>query len=264
MPLFRASPKDGVAWVTGASGGIGYALCLALAREGYTVAASARSIDKLEQLAREPLDKGRIIAFPLDVTDEDAARATVERIEAEIGPIALAVLNAGTSLPAAGGRVQPALFERVYEVNIFGVVRCLAPVIEKMKARKRGQVAIVGSLTAYFGLPTTAAYGSTKSALNTIAEAMRFDLRKINVRIQIINPGFVETAMTRLNKFPMPALMQTDAAAARMVAGLRSGGFEVVFPRRLAWPMKVVRMLPHGLRHALLFHLSGWNKRNYG
>ncbi len=264
MSLFRASPEDGVAWVTGASGGIGYALCVALAREGYTVAASARSVDKLETLTKETVGKGRILAFPLDVTDEDAARSTVERIEAELGPIALAVLNAGTSLPAAGSRVQPALYERVYDVNIFGVVRCLAPVVEKMKARKRGQIAIVGSLTAYFGLPTTAAYGSTKSALNTIAEALRFDLRKINVRIQMINPGFVETAMTRLNKFPMPALMQTDAAAARMVSGLRSGGFEVVFPRRLAWPKKLVRMLPHGLRHELLFRLSGWNKKSWG
>jgi len=264
MSLFRASPKDGVAWVTGASGGIGYALCVALAREGYTVVASARSVDKLEALTRESVGSGRIVAFPLDVTNEDAARATVERIEADLGPIAVAVLNAGTSLPAAGGRVQPALFERVYDVNIFGVVRCLAPAVEKMRARKRGQIAIVGSLTAYFGLPTTAAYGSTKSALNTIAEAMRFDLRKINIRIQIINPGFVETAMTRLNKFPMPALMQTDAAAARIVSGLKSGGFEVVFPRRLAWPMKLVRMLPHELRHWLLFRLSGWDKRNYG
>ena len=77
MSLFRASPKDGVAWVTGASGGIGYALCVALAREGYTVVASARSVDKLEALTRESVGSGRIVAFPLDVTNEDAARATV-------------------------------------------------------------------------------------------------------------------------------------------------------------------------------------------
>lgn len=261
MTSYRASPTDGIAWVTGASGGIGYALCLAMARAGYTVAASARSADKLEELAREPVGGGRIVAFPLDVTDEAAARQTVERIEAELGPIAVAVLNAGTSLPTGGVRVQPTAFERVYDVNVFGVVRCLAPVVERMKGRGKGQIAIVGSLTAYFGLPGATAYGSTKSAINTIAQSLRFDLHNMNIRIQIINPGFVDTAMTRLNRFPMPALMQVDAAADRIVKGLGSGGFEVTFPRRLAWPMKAIRLLPDSLLFPLLYRMTGWNKR---
>lgn len=264
MSLYRAAPSDGIAWVTGASGGIGHAVCLALARQGYTVAASARSEDKLAELTAEQVSPGRIVAFPADVTDEDGMRRTVERIEAELGPIALAVLNAGTSLPSQGDRIQPALFERIYDVNVFGVVRSLAPVIDSMKARRKGQVAIVGSLTAYFGLPTTAAYGATKSALNTMAESLRFDFEKMNIRIQIINPGFVDTPLTRKNKFPMPALIQTDSAARRIVDGIRSGGFEVTFPRRLAIPMKIIRLLPNALLYPLLNRITGWSKRPMG
>lgn len=261
MKTYRAAPQDGIAWITGASGGIGYALALALARQGYTVAASARSVDRLENLSKEAVPPGRIVPYPLDVTNEAEARAVVDSIEDELGPLALVVLNAGTSLPATGGRIQPPLFDRVYDVNMFGVVRCLAPAVERMKARGKGQIAVVGSLTAYFGLPGTAAYGATKAALNTMVESLRFDLNKLNIRIQIINPGFVDTAMTRLNRFPMPGLMQPDAAANRITEGLRSGGFEVTFPRRLAWPMKVVRLLPYSLLFPLLNRLTRSDRR---
>ncbi|MBP0440276.1 SDR family NAD(P)-dependent oxidoreductase [Tianweitania sediminis] len=261
MTKYRATPQDGTVWVTGASGGIGYALALALARAGYTVAASARSADRLDDLAKEAVAPGRIVPFPLDVTDEAKVRSVVERIEQELGPIALAVLNAGTSLPATGVRIQPPLYERVYDVNLFGVVRCMAPVVERMKARNKGQIAIVGSLTAYFGLPGTAAYGATKAALNAMAESLRFDFHTLDIRIQVINPGFVDTAMTRLNRFPMPGLMTPDAAAKRITSGLQDGGFEVTFPRRLAWPMKAVRLLPHAILFPLLFRLTRWGRR---
>src|SRR5690606_18900314 len=133
-------------------------------------------------------------------------------------------LNAGTYLPTRGERLEATNLVRVFEVNLFGVVYGLVPVVDRMRVRGRGHIAITGSVTAYFGLPSAAAYGATKAALNNMAEALRFDFEKMNIRIQIMNPGFVKTPLTHGASFPMPALMDVEEAAGAYVAGLERGG----------------------------------------
>lgn len=262
MTLYRASPKDGVAWVTGGSTGIGRCVALDLAREGYAVAVTARATDELAQVAQDAADlPGRVVPFPCDVTDAEAMVDTVARIEAELGPIVLALFNAGNYFPTRGERLDVENFTRTYEVNVFGVVHGLVPVVRRMQERRRGQVAVVGSVSSYFGWPTTAAYGATKAALNNMAESLKFDLDKLNIRIQVFNPGFVDTPLTEKNAFPMPALMPADKASMRIVAGLRSGGFETTFPRRFTWFLKFVRLFPQPLVFAFINRATGWGKR---
>lgn len=262
MAIYRASPKDGVAWITGASTGIGRSLALALAREGYTVAATARSDGKLDSVAGEAeAFLGRVIAFPCDVTDRAGMLETVAAIEAQLGGIALAVFNAGNFYPTRGDALDVDNFVRTYEINFFGVIYGLVPVVEKMQERGRGQIAIVGSVTGYGGLPLSAAYGASKAALNNMAESLKFDFDKMNIRVQIINPGFVDTPLTKKVKFPMPALMEVGKAAKRIADGLRTGGFELTFPRRFTWWMKLANLLPHSLYFAIMNWAMGWRKR---
>src|SRR5882757_8474959 len=124
---YRAKPADGVAWITGASSGIGRATARELARRGFTVAASARSADALEALSGEAkADSGRIIGHPCDVTDAAAMERAVAAIELAHGPIALAFLNAGISPPDGGLALDVQLFRKVFDVNVFGVVNGLA------------------------------------------------------------------------------------------------------------------------------------------
>ncbi|MDN2565986.1 SDR family NAD(P)-dependent oxidoreductase [Aquibium sp. A9E412] len=263
MALYRARPADGTAWVTGASTGLGRTLALDLARAGYTVAATARSEDKLADLAREAAGlAGRVMPFACDVTDRAAMADTLAAIETQAGPVALAVFNAGTFQPLRGERFEVEPFVKTIEINVFGVVHGLAPLIERMRARGRGQIAITGSVTAYFGLPSAAAYGASKAALNNMAEALRFDLEKLNIRIQMINPGFVDTPLTKKNRFAMPALMPAEKAAARIVQALRTGGFETTFPRRFTWSLKALRLFPHAVVHPVLNRATGWHRRN--
>lgn len=262
MPLYRADPRDGVAWVTGASTGIGRALALRLAGEGYTVAATARSAENLASLAEEASGlTGRVVAFPGDVTDEQAMAALVERIERNAGDIVLAVFNAGTYLATRGERLNLPNFKNTFELNLLGVVNCLAPLTERMRERGRGQIAFVASVTAYFGWPAAAAYGASKAALNNMAEALKFDFDKMNIRIQVINPGFVDTPLTQKNSFRMPALMPVERAAERLAAALRSGGFECSFPRRFTWLLKLLRLLPQPLRFRFINRVTGWDRR---
>jgi NAD(P)-dependent dehydrogenase (short-subunit alcohol dehydrogenase family) len=262
MELYRAKPEDGAAWVTGASSGIGRQLALDLARDGYSVAVTARSRDKLAALEAEASSlKGRIVAFPCDVTDEPAMRGTIEAIEAGLGPIALAIFNAGNYYPARGYALETDNYTKSFQINVFGVIFGLVPLVDRMRERGRGQIAIVGSATAYRGLPLASAYGATKAALNYMAESLKFDFDKINIRIQIVNPGFIETPLTRNNKFLMPALMQVGEASERIVRGLKTGGFEVSFPRRLTVMVKLFNLLPHPLYFWFINRALGRRKR---
>jgi NAD(P)-dependent dehydrogenase (short-subunit alcohol dehydrogenase family) len=262
MSLYRAQPRDGVAWITGASSGIGRRLALDLATAGWTVAASARGSDQLETLAAEATGlPGLILPMPLDITDSDACNAVALRIEAEAGPIALAVLNAGTYTATRGEKLDLAEFRKTFDLNVLGTVACMIAAVERMKTRGRGQVALVGSITSYVGFPAAASYGASKSALNFIAQSLKFDFDKLGIRIQVINPGFVETPLTGKNDFFMPGLMKVEDASARIVSGLARGGFEIAFPRRLAWTVAAIRLLPFAVRHAFLRWFTGWGKR---
>jgi NAD(P)-dependent dehydrogenase (short-subunit alcohol dehydrogenase family) len=262
MGLYRAQPGDGVAWVTGASAGIGRSLARDLVAEGYTVAITARDGERLATLVDEVTGlPGRILLFPCDVTDEGAMLKTVAAIEEEAGPIVLAVFNAGAFFPTRGERLDVQNFARTYELNILGTLYGLVPIVARMRARKRGHVALVGSVTAYFGLPTAAAYGSSKAALNNLAESLKFDFDKMNIRIQVINPGFVNTPLTEKSPFPMPALMSVEKASARLVRGLKTGGFEITFPRRFTWALKFARLAPYPAYFWFINWALGWSKR---
>ena len=262
MGLYRAHPDDGVAWVTGASSGIGKQIALDLASAGYTVAVTARSEQKLTALAASADQLGgRIIPFPCDLTDEAATGRTIAAIENTFGPIALAVLNAGNYFPTSIDRLDTKSFLNTYEINVFGVVYCLVPLINRMRERSRGHIVLTGSVSSYFGLPTTAAYGATKAALNNMVWSLKHDLDKVNIRIQIVNPGFIDTPLTAKNSFPMPALMPADQAAERVIRAIRSGGVEVTFPRRFTWVLKALGLLPLPVSHWVINRVTGWNRR---
>ena len=240
--MTRVRPEHGVAWVTGASAGIGRALAVQLAGRGFRVAVTARRADALQALAAEA--RG-IFAYPGDVTDAARMAEVVAAIEREQGPIALAVLNAGVYDVAERDGFERARVWRTIEANLGGVVACLDPLLPPMLARGRGQIALVASLAGYGGIPGSLAYGSAKAAMITMAEALA--LTYTSLTIQVVNPGFVATAMTAANDYPMPFMMSAEAAAARIAAGLARGGFEIAFPRRLVWPMKLAGLLPYPL-----------------
>ena len=232
------------AWITGASSGIGRDLARRLDGRVAHVAISARSSDKLRQIAA---DGSTTVDHPLDVTDARAVSETVERIETEAGPIDLAVLNAGTWHLLEPGELDPAAMRDGMDVNYFGTVNCLAALVPRMRARGRGHIAIVASVAGYRGLPRALAYGPTKAALINLAEGLRSELEPSGIRVSVVNPGFVDTPLTRDNPFPMPAMMTSDAAAGRLLDGLAAGRYEIVFPRRFVYGTKLLRIMPNAL-----------------
>ncbi len=249
---YRAKPAVGVAWVTGASAGIGRGVALELARRGYEVYATARRAGELASLAREAQGlQGRVVAAPGDVTDREAMARLVADIERE-RPIALAFLNAGGAFRDAPGDFGGDGFARTFALNVQGVVNGLNPVFNAMRGRKRGQIAIAGSLAGYGGTPNSGAYGPSKAAVISLAVGQKFRADPHGVTMQIVNPGYVRTPLTAANKFPMPFLMECEEASRRICDGFERGGFEIRFPRRLAWIMRAINLLPWSAYFALL------------
>lgn len=235
------------AWVTGASTGIGRELALQLARKGVKVAASARSADKLDELARG----SGIVPVPLDVTKPEAVAAAHARISAELGPVDLAVLNAGVWHPMKASAFDAALVRQSMQVNFDGIANALQPLIAGMLANDKGHIALVASVAGYRGLPMAAAYAPTKAAVISLAEVLRLELARHGIAVSIVNPGFVETPMTVVNDFPMPYMVKADDAAARIIRGLERGKYEIAFPWQLVAQLKLLRILPNWLYLAI-------------
>ena len=244
------APAHPVAWITGAGKGIGRGLAKRLAQDGWTVCASARTATDLESLAAE-CPVGHLHPHVLDITDASATRAVLKAIEGEWGPPDLAILNAGTHIPVTAADLDAEPFLRLMETNVMGTVYGMTNLLPIMQRRGSGHIAVVSSLAGYRGLPTSAAYGASKAALINMCEALRPELDAMGIKLQVINPGFVKTPLTDQNDFEMPFLVSVDKAIQQIMRGLASDSFEVAFPHRFAFIMKVLRILPDRLFFAV-------------
>lgn len=265
------------AWVTGAGRGIGAELTRLLCRNGVTVYGSARTAEQLEQLQQELLGcSGKLIVVPLDIRDSEAVQEQFNTWDSAGILPEVVVLNAGTHDPFSAEEFTAQRCKALFDINLQGTINCIEPVLYRylkgvsesanidvrpgFAPGSRGHIAVVSSVAGYRGLPTAAAYGAGKAALINLCESLYLDLQGSGVKIQLINPGFVRTPLTDKNDFPMPALMEADEAARRIVKGLLSKRFEIVFPRRFVYLLKLFRLLPYSWYFKLIGRATGEGK----
>lgn len=233
-----------IAWLVGASTGIGRATAALLHARGATVIVSARNAQALS--AFEAAHAGSV-GIALDATDRRAIQAATARIVAEYGRIDLAVYCAGYYKPmrATAFDLDDAL--RHNDVNYVGALHLLDAVLPRLIAQKSGHLSLVSSVAGYRGLPNSLAYGPTKAALINLAQTLYLDLEPLGIGVSVINPGFVATPLTAGNAFEMPALISAETAAGKMVEGWAAGDFEIHFPKRFTLSMKALGHLGDGL-----------------
>lgn len=251
----RDMQTRGLAWITGGGTGIGRALALRLAADGWQVVVSGRRPEPLEETAS--LAPGAVHAWPLDVTDVAAVRRAVADIETKHGPIALAVLNAGMYQAVKLDSFKAEVMAEHMKVNYQGVVNGMDALLPAMRKRKSGHMVLVASVAGYRGLPLASAYGPTKAALINLAESLKYMFEKAGLTISVCNPGFVETPLTEGNKFPMPFLMKVDDAAAALQRGIYARKFEIAFPTRFVLILKFMRALPYWAYFPLIKRMTG-------
>ena len=199
-------------WITGASSGIGKAVAEKFAAEGWKVAVSARRKELLQELATNE----NIVSFPLDVTDQSQINTVFKNIISEFGNLDLCLFSSGTYEPKDEKNIDSEKIKNVIKVNFFGVVDCVKSVEEYFKSRKSGHISIVSSIAGYRGLPNSSGYGPSKAALTNFCESIYFDFKKFGVRVSIISPGFIKTAMTdKLNDKQQEAI-KSQIPAGRM------------------------------------------------
>lgn len=243
-------------WITGGSTGLGRALALKAAKaSSRPVVVSARGPDGLAEVAEAA--GGRIATYPLDATDRAATADVVARIEKEIAPIGLAVLNAGTHAETPAAALNANDFEAIMRLNYLGVVYGLEALLARMRARGGGHIAVTASVAGYRGLPRAAAYCASKAAAIALCESLKPELDADGIRLQVCNPGFVRTPLTDKNSFKMPYLMEPDAAAEAYWKGLNGSAFEISFPKPFVRQMKLLRLLPHGAFFAAMRKVTG-------
>jgi len=237
-----------IAWITGAGTGIGRALALRLARDGWQVAISGRRSEPLDEVRVAAGElAGRILPLPVDVTDRAAMSAVAANIERELGPLHLVVLGAGMFATFRADKdFDATAFDRHYAVNLGGVINGINAALPGLKTRRSGHIVIISSVSGYRGLPLAAPYSSSKAALINLAESLKFDFDRLGIVTTVVNPGFVDTPLTENNTFPMPFLIDTAQAAERIHAGILRQDFEIAFPGRMAYLLKFMRCLPYG------------------
>jgi short-subunit dehydrogenase len=231
--------------ITGASSGIGWALAKALSKEGCKVGLVARRQDKLIALAEEIHAAGGTAAYaPADIGNRMQTATAIRDLAARLGPVDLLIANAGVGAPTTLEPFNVEAQEKMFRINVLGVIYAIDAVLPDMLQRGRGHIAAVSSLAAYKGLPGESGYTASKAAVNTFLEGLRIQLAERGIAVTTICPGFVQTPMTEVNQFKMPFLLTADEAAQRIVGALRRRKKVFDFPWQMAILMKLTAWLP--------------------
>ena len=247
-------------WLVGASSGIGQACADLLHEQGATVFVSARNAEQLNawvarHSAKDVQGRARAVALPLDVSDRRALQLATDAITAR-GPLDLVVYCAGYYLAVDAQTYcleEMLLHERVNYVGVLYLLDAVLPVLQQQAARGQGgHLSLVSSVAGYRGLPKSLAYGPTKAALINLAEALYLDLNPQGLGVSVVTPGFVDTPLTAQNTFKMPALITPELAARAMLQGWERGVFELHFPKRFTYWLKLMRLLPYSLYFPLV------------
>jgi short-subunit dehydrogenase len=232
-------------WLVGASEGLGRALAQELSALGAELVLSARDRDRLAALQADLPGPSDIVT--VDVRDS----AAVDQAAKEAGRIDGVVYLAGVYWPTKSADWNLDQVEAMIDINLTGAARVLGRVVPVFAAEDRGHVVIIGSLSGFRGLPGAIGYGASKSGLMHLAEDIHADLHRTNVKVQLVNPGFIKSRLTDKNAFQMPFIMDAEEAAGQVVAAMRGNRFQTNFPRVFSWLFRAGNFLPESLYYRI-------------
>lgn len=238
--------------ITGATSGIGFGLAESYLSQGNRVIITGRSEEKLKN-AQEKLKEysNNLVAKLIDVRDETAMREFLLQIDEQY-QVDMIIANAGISAGVSANDNFNVVGKEIFDINVYGVFNTVHPLLEKMKARKSGHIVLVSSMSAFFGMTSAIFYASSKSAIRSYGEGLRVLMSEYNIEVTTVFPGFVESNITRSNKFKMPFFMDTKSAVDIIVKGLAHKKGYISFPFKMKALVYVISILPFTWREKIL------------
>jgi len=212
--------------ITGATDGLGRAAALLLAEKGYRVFAAGRSAEKRAELDRLAASKKLPLeSLELDVCDENSVSRAVQQILQKVGNLDVLINNAGVGLMAVAEELKLDDLRRLYETNIFGLLRMTQAVLPHMRERKSGRILMLSSVAGILTPPTYGAYSSSKHAVEALSNAFRLELYPFNIEVILIEPGYIMTNFQQTAKDLAETYIEGSAASpyAKIYSGAIAG-----------------------------------------
>ena len=233
-------------FITGASSGIGAALARHYAAQGAVLGLVARRGELLAELAANlPVS---CATYALDVRDADSLRTAAEDFMQRYGVPDIVIANAGVSRGTLTQHSEDlTAFKAVMDINVLGMMHTFHPFIAPMSKAKYGRLAGIASVAGLRGLPGASAYSASKAAAISYLESLRVELATSGVSVTTICPGYIKTPMTDVNTYPMPFMLDADAAAAKMARVIERKRRYVILPWQMALTGRLMRLLPAAL-----------------
>jgi len=236
--------NNAVVLLTGASSGIGYQLAKDLTNEGARLALLSRRIELLDSLAIQLKNYTTVQNYKCDVTQKNEVSETISKIKKDFGKIDIAILNSGVGFRSSVLEYSSDAAEKTFNTNVLGAVYCIEQLLPDFISEKRGVIVGVSSLGDGKGFPKSGFYSASKAAFTILLESLRIELKKYNVKVVTVKPGFVKTAMTDKNEFKMPFLMSVEQGSKIIIDGLKKDKRIIEFPWQTTIGAKVLRMIP--------------------
>ncbi|MDP1767034.1 MAG: SDR family oxidoreductase [Methylotenera sp.] len=238
-------------FITGASSGIGEALAIEYAKRNNNkdtiIGVIARRSEHLQSL-KFKLEKSYLVKceiYPLDVRDDSTLALAANNFMRLHGAPDIVIACAGVSRGTLTEHKEDiAAFQAVMDINVMGLVHTFQPFIAAMKQAGRGQLVGIASVAGIRGLPGAGAYSASKAAAITYLESLRVEMAASNITVTTIAPGYIRSAMTAVNDYKMPFLMDTDIAATKFINAIERRRRFVVIPWQMGCLARFMRFIP--------------------
>ena len=214
-------------WLIGASDGLGEALAREMSAAGIELVLSARNIDKLVTIMESLPNKATVL--PCDV----GSQGSVDEALTKLGDVDGVVFLAAAYWPMSAQNWDHQKCIEMINVNLLGACRILGPVVDRFTRLDFGHIVITGTIAGVRGLPSSIGYTASKAGLMTLAECMQIDLQHTNIKLQLINPGFIHTKASAKNNYKMRDVMTPAGAARKMLKCMAKSGFSYTFPKTI-------------------------------
>ena len=235
-------------FLTGASSGIGREIAKALLKENCRLILASRNLEELKKLAGENKNSfSSVLPIKCDIMNKNEVCEAVESAKRKFGKIDIAILNSGISSREPVEKFSSSTAEKIFGVNVLGMVYCIEALLPDFIQRREGVIAGISSLADGRGFTRSGFYSASKAAVSKILESLRVELKKYNVKVITVKPGFVKSPMTDKNEFEMPFLMDAGKAAGIILKGISKEKSKIEFPLPTTLGAKLLKILPDPL-----------------